>query len=121
MEEEYNAHIDETPMKRNRRPLCVRVRLMDTTPYVPGPSRKQDTHMLDWLTITKRTGTTIRKNVHTQFDPVSKKMKYTSHNPYHRKRICPCGCDRNQYSIDKYRRDFNRYYVKPSIDDLIVD
>ena len=116
MEEEYNAHIDTTPMKHHQRAMHVYAKVVDTTPYVPIPHAKQETTQLTWLQMTKRTGKTIRKNFHTVFDPVSKKIKYTCHNRHHRKGVCPCGCDRNQYSIYEYRQNFNRYYVKPRID-----
>lgn len=118
MEEEYNAHIDNTPMKHHRRAMRVYAKVKDTTPYVHGPLQKQETTQLKWLQITKRTGKTIRKNFHTEVTPDLKKIKYTSHGLYHRKGICPCGCNRNQYTIYKYRKNFNRYFVNPSIDEV---
>ena len=114
--EEYNADIDDAPIKRNRCPIRVYAKVKDTTPYVHGSLTKQLTKMLQWVHITKRTGKTLRKNLHTEVTPDSKKMKYTSHSLYHRKGVCPCGCDRNQYTIYKYRKDFNRNFVKPQID-----
>ena len=115
-EDEYNADIDTAPIKRNRRAMRIYAKVKDTTPYVDGPLSKQVATQLKCIHITKRTGKTIRKNFHTEVILDSKKIKYTSHGLYHRKGICPCGCNRNQYTIYKYRKNFNRYFVNPSID-----
>jgi hypothetical protein len=115
-EDEYNADLDNTPMKRNRRAMHVYVKIKDTTPYGHDPLPKQETTQLKWLQMTKRTGKTIRKNFYIEFNPVSKKIKYTCYNCHRQRGSCPCGCNQNQYSIYEYRQNFNRYFVKPRID-----
>jgi hypothetical protein len=105
--DEFNAHIDETPMRKNVPVRSLKVRLYD---------RSNKKHWKDkdvYVNIKTHTSATIKKS-YLSYDLLANKMRYGSHGGK-----CPC-CSQ-QARLNAERADFRRNVVNAAIRNLGED
>jgi len=105
--EEFNAHIDETPIRKKTPMRSLKVRVYDhTKKYI---WKDKDVY----VKINTHTSSTI-KNSYVSYDASCGKMRYISNN-------CRSPCCSQKDKINSERASYRRGVINPSIQEGVSD